>query len=89
MKKFISYLSIGIMALLIVFNIIFVANIGESEKVSITNNSIFYIIFLVLFTIGIYFFTQCVDKRLANKDEKIKKRIWLVSKIIYFVYVLY
>ena len=87
MKKFISYLSIGIMALLIVFNIIFVANIGESEKVSITNNSIFYIIFLVLFTIGIYFFTQCVDKRLANKDEKIKKRIWLVSKIIYFVYV--
>ena len=85
MKKFIAYLSIGIMAFLSVLNIIFVANIGESEKVVIKTNSIFYIFFLVLFAIGIYFFTEFVDKKISNKDEKVQKRIWLISKIIYFI----
>ena len=69
MKKFISYLSIGIMAILTVLNILFVTNIGESEKVSITSSSIFYIIFLVLFTVGIYFFTEWIDQKFSNKEE--------------------
>jgi len=85
MKKFISYLSIGIMAILTVLNILYVTNIGESEKVSITSSSIFYIIFLVLFTVGIYFFTEWIDQKFSNVEENTKKRICLISKVIYFI----
>ena len=85
MKKFISYLSIGIMILLSVLNVIFVANIGESEKILITNNSLFYIIFLVIFSIGIYFLTEWIDKKISNRGEQFKKRIWIISEIFYFV----
>ena len=85
MKKFISYLSIGILAFLLVLNLIFVANIGESEKVSIKANSIFYIIFLILFAIGIFYLTELIDKKFSNKEEKIKKRFMIISSIIYFL----
>ena len=73
------------MAILTVLNILFVTNIGESEKVSITSSSIFYIIFLVLFTVGIYFFTEWIDQKFSNVEENTKKRICLISKVIYFI----
>ena len=73
------------MAILTVLNILYVTNIGESEKVSITSSSIFYIIFLVLFTVGIYFFTEWIDQKFSNKEENTKKRICLISKVIYLI----
>ena len=85
MKKFISYLSIGILAFLFVLNLLFTSNIGESEKISIKSNSIIYIIFLILFVIGIFFLTEWINKKFSNKEEKIRKRILLISNIIYFI----
>lgn len=91
MKKIIYLLGILSLAVITIINIVFTANLDASEHIVITQNSIIYIMGLVLLGILIFMGTRKLDEYLyKNQDDerkkKIRKRIFITTFSIYIIF---
>lgn len=90
MKKIIYVFGVTFLAIVIILNILFTANMDASEHITINWNSIIYIAGLILVGLLLFFATKLVDKHLYNDDTEIKKKIrkilLIVSLIIYIAF---
>lgn len=90
MKKIIYVFGVTFLAIVIILNILFTANMDASEHIIINGNSIIYIVGLILVGLLLFFATKLVEKHLYNDDTEIKKKIrkilLIVALIIYIAF---
>ena len=84
MKKFICFIGILFLAIVVILNILFTANLDASEHITINFNSFIYVVGLILVGILIYFVTEIADKH-VNK-EKIRKFLFIGAFTLYIVF---
>lgn len=86
MKRLISVIGIICLSIVTFLNILYTAYLDNDEHIEIFNNSIFYVLGIILLGFFIIFITNFIDKKLSGKDNEIKrKRIFKVAIIIYTV----
>ena len=90
MKKIIYAFGVLFLAIIIILNILFTANLDASEHITISWNSFIYIIGLILVGILLFVATKLVDKHLYNDDTAVKKKIrkilLIVALAIYIIF---
>ena len=90
MKKIIYAFGILFLTIIIILNILFIANLDASEHITISWNSIIYIIGLILLGTLIFVVTKLVDKHLYNEDteakQKARKILLIVALAIYVIF---
>ena len=74
MKKIIYVLSIIFLFIITILNIIFTAKLDVSEHITIMNNSVIYILGVLLLGLGIYAITEFVNRQLYKEDSSQKKK---------------
>lgn len=74
MKKLIQILGIVVLAIVVILNIVYTADMNSGEQISINFNSFIYIIGLIITAILIYFITEVINKHLYNGMNEEKKR---------------
>ena len=82
MKKLIQILGIVALAIVVILNIVYTADMNSGEQISINFNSFIYIIGLIITAILIYFITEVINKHLyngINEEKKRKLRKWMVA----------
>ena len=82
MKKLIQILGIVVLAIVVILNIVYTADMNSGEQISINFNSFIYIIGLIITAILIYFITEVINKHLyngINEEKKHKLRKWIVA----------
>ncbi len=82
MKKLIQVLGIVVLAIVVILNIVYTADMNSGEQISINFNSFIYIIGLIITAILIYFITEVINKQLyngINEEKKRKLRKWMVA----------
>ena len=82
MKKIFAIIGIVFLTIVIMLNICFTAFLDASEHITINNNSILYVLGLVLVGILIYFLTNFINKILYKDDKRKKLRKWLFIAVI-------
>ena len=82
MKKLIQILGIVALAIVVILNIVYTADMNSGEQISIKFSSFIYIIGLIITAILIYFITEVINKHLyngINEEKKRKLRKWMVA----------
>ena len=82
MKKLIQILGIVALAIVVILNIVYTADMNSGEQISIKFSSFIYIIGLIITAILIYFITEVINKHLyngINEEKKHKLRKWIVA----------
>ena len=92
MKKLIQILGIVVLAIVVILNIVYTADMNSGEQISINFNSFIYIIGLIITAILIYFITEVINKHLyngINEEKKRKLRKWMVAIaiVLYLIYI--
>ena len=83
MKKIIVFLGVIFLLTIIILNIIYTSTLDLSEHITINNNSILYIIGIIITGLLIYFISRTINKYITNqKDLKVKMKI---NKIFLFI----
>lgn len=83
MKKLIQILGIIALAIVVVLNIVYTADMNSGEQISINFNNFLYIIGLIVTAVLIYWITKVINKHLYNGINKEKKRkLRLISVIM-------
>lgn len=86
MKRLISIIGIICLSIVTILNIIYTAYLDKDEHIHILNNSIFYILGIVVLGIFIILITHFIDKNLnENTCEVKRKKIFKISIIVYIV----
>ena len=92
MKKIIYICGILALAMVLILNILFTANLDASEHITISFNSIIYVILLALLAGAIFYIAYILDKHLYNeeteKKKKIRKVLLIVSMAIYIIFII-
>jgi len=81
-KKLIQILGIVALAIVVILNIVYTADMNSGEQISIKFSSFIYIIGLIITAILIYFITEVINKHLyngINEEKKHKLRKWIVA----------
>ena len=91
MKKIIYFFGILFLAIIIILNIVFTANLGDGEFITITCNKLIYVIGIILTGIVLYFSAKIINKYLYNDDEielkqKIRKNLFIGTIGIYIIF---
>lgn len=91
MKKIIHILGILFLMIVIILNLLFVANLDESEHIEIKFNSFVYIIGIILLGILIYFLSKIINEHLYNEDisaskKKYRRILFIVAFAIYILF---
>ena len=79
MKKLIQILGIVALAIVVILNIVYTADMNSGEQISIKFSSFIYIIGLIITAILIYFITEVINKHLyngINEEKKVINRNW-------------
>lgn len=87
MKKLIQILGIVVLAIVVILNIVYTADMNSGEQISINFNSFIYIIGLIITAILIYFITEVINKHLyngMNEEKKRKLRKWMGWQLLLF-----
>ena len=87
MKKIIYVLSIIFLFIITILNIIFTAKLDVSEHITIMNNSVIYILGVLLLGLGIYAITEFVNRQLYKEDssqKKKKRKILFILVIVFY-----
>lgn len=85
MKKIIYILGILFLAIVIILNLLFTANLDASEHITIKFNNYIYIIGIVLLATLIFFTTRIINKKLyTNEENKSKKKLRTILFILAF-----
>lgn len=82
MKKIIYAFGVLFLAIIIILNMLFTANLDASEHITINWNSFIYIIGLILMGILLFVAIKLVDKHLYNDDTEFKKKTRKILLII-------
>lgn len=76
MKKIIYVFGVIFLALIIIVNFLFTAYLDMGEHITIYNNSLIYVIGLIIAGIAIFGITNIIDKKLCSDEtSKVKKKI--------------
>lgn len=90
MKKIIYYVGLITLAIVLIMNLLLTANLDQAEHITISFNSIIYIIGLIASSILIFWGASKLDKYLSDetKKPKAKKRdiIFLIALAIYIAF---
>lgn len=89
MKKIIYIVGIIFLAIVIILNILFTANLDSGEHIKIEFNSIWYIIGLAMVGLLIYFGTTYFNKYLYKEEDskkKTRKIVFIVALSIYSIF---
>ena len=83
MKKLIQILGIIALAIVVVLNIVYTADMNSGEQISINFNNFLYIIGLIVTAVLIYWITKVINKHLYNGiNEEKKRKLRLISVIM-------
>ena len=83
MKKLIQILGIIALAIVVVLNIVYTADMNSGEQISINFNNFLYIIGLIVTAVLIYWITKVINKHLYNGiNEEKKRKLRLISVIV-------
>lgn len=74
MKKIIYFFGIVFLAIVVILNLVFTANLDASEHISINFNSFFYVAGLVFLGLFIFWITKLIYKHLFNDTEQKSKK---------------
>ena len=88
LKKFIYFLGILFLAIIIIINLCFTASINSSEHITINTNSIIYSSGLILIGIIIFVAIKIFNNKLYNDENtksknKVRKILFIISLLIY------
>lgn len=90
MKKVISGIGILFLAIIILLNILYTANLDAGEHIKINGNSIFYIVGLIL--VGLILFLGCnkINQKLYVDDskKKIRRYLFITTFLIYLIFMI-
>lgn len=91
MKRIIYVLGISFLALIVILNLIFTADLDFSEHIEINYNYWLYIIGIILMGIIIYFSSRAINKYLYNDTnteakKKIRKNLFVGAIIVYILF---
>lgn len=90
MKKIIYYIGLIVLTIVLIMNLLLTANLDQAEHITISFNSIIYILGLILVGIAIFYGTNKFDKYLNNdikKDKsKLRDKIFIISLAIYIAF---
>lgn len=91
MKKIIYFFGILFLAIVVILNILFTADLDADEHITISFNSIAYVIGLILCGTLICFLTRIINKHLCN-DEKskakknIRRALFIIAITLYVLF---
>ena len=74
MKKIIYFFGIVFLAIVVILNLVFTANLDAREHIAINFNSFFYVAGLVFLGLFIFLITKLIDKHLFNDTEQKSKK---------------
>lgn len=91
LKKIIHVLGILFLAIIIILNLLFTANLDASEHITINYNSFLYIIGLIFLSMLIFVATKIIDKYLykdadSELKKKVRKIIFTIALILYIAF---
>ncbi len=91
MKKIIYVFGIIFLLIITILNILFTANLDASEHIEITNNTIIYILGLLILSGVIFYINKIINAKLYNdieneKKKKIKKILFITSITVYVLF---
>lgn len=91
LKKIIYVLGISFLALIIILNLLFTANLDSSEHIEINFNYWLYIIGIIMMEIIIYFLAKAINRHLCSdtddeSNKKIRKRLFKGAFVIYILF---
>jgi hypothetical protein len=86
LKKIIYVFGIFFIAIVLILNLIFTANLDASEHITINYNSIIYILGLIIFGLGLFFGSKILDEKLKLLDDKKKKKLEIIVIVIYALF---
>lgn len=91
MKKIIYFLGILFLAIIVILNILFTANLDALEHITIQFNSIIYMMGLAILGIVIFGITKIIHKCLyqdadSEEKKKIRKRVFIAAIVIYAIF---
>ena len=87
MKRFFLIIGVILLAIVVILNICFTANLDASEHITISYNNIIYILGILLIGAIIYLFANWLNKFLYKDDKrkKLRKRLFIAALVIYIV----
>ncbi len=91
MKKIIQIIGIIFLSIVIILNIFYTAKLDLSEHITITTNSIIYIISVIALGIIIFSITKVINEKIyngedTNKKQKIKKYCYRTAFALYIIF---
>ena len=88
MKKIIFIIGIILLGIVLIFNIIFTANLNLAECITINFNNLTYIMTLLIVSILIYLVTNIISKKINNNSDSknITNKVFTVLLIIYTIF---
>lgn len=89
MKKFISGMGTLFLAIVILLNVIYTANLDAGEHIKISPNSIFYVIGLLVVGVAIYWGTKKINDYLyLNSKSKLRIYLFVGAFLIYLIFMI-
>lgn len=89
MKKIIYIIAIIFLSIVVILNLIFTANLNESEQIRINFNSFIYILGIILLAVLLYLSAKVINKYLYKDDVNIEKKEKFRKKLFISVIVIY
>ncbi len=89
MKKIIYAVGILFLSIVIILNVIFSANLDNSEHITVNTNTIFYAITLILAVIILYILSKSFNEFLYKDDEKrkrLRRDLFIFAVAIYLAF---
>ena len=89
MKKLICGLTIIFLTIITLLNIVYTAKLDSSEHITIVNNSLIYIVGIIILGIAIFLIAEYINKFLYKNDnekkKKLRKRLLITAIVIYSI----
>ena len=87
MKRFFSIIGVIFLAIVVILNICFTANLDATEHITISYNNIIYILGILLIGAIIYLFANWLNKFLYKDDKRkrLRKRLFIAALAIYIL----
>lgn len=89
MKKIIYFCTLIFLSIVIVLNLIFIANLDSSEHITIEFNSFLYTIGIIVLGISLYIINKTINEKLyedIEKKKKVRKILFIITISIYAIF---
>ena len=90
LKKIVEIIAIICLIIIITLNLLYTTELNMSEETKIYNNSMIYVIGLIIFTLFMFCITKIINNYLYKEDTqkniKIRKNLFIGSVVIYSIF---